>query len=82
MIAGLSDLKLERWLRARESGALKWKTKNGDEISIKRMSDSHLENAIKMIEKMADNEEKRTEYEELKCEYEAYIDALDNEEEI
>lgn len=49
MIAGLSDLKLERWLRARESGALKWKTKNGDEISIKRMSDSHLENAIKCL---------------------------------
>jgi len=49
MIAGLCDLKLERWLRARESGELKWKTKNGDEISIKRMSDAHLANAIKCL---------------------------------
>jgi hypothetical protein len=49
MIDGLCDLKLERWLRARESGELKWKTKNGDEISIKRMSDAHLANAIKCL---------------------------------
>ena len=51
MIADLDDLKLERWLRARESGELKWKTRNGDEISVKRMSDSHLENAINMLER-------------------------------
>ena len=54
MYADLEDLLLEKWLRARENGELKWKTKNGDEISIKNMSDYHLENAINMLERNVD----------------------------
>ena len=54
MYADLEDLLLEKWLRARENGELKWKTKNGDEISIKNMSDYHLENAINMLERNED----------------------------
>jgi len=73
MIADLDDLKLERWLRARESGELKWKTRNGDEISVKRMSDSHLENAINMLERKCEDGD----MDELRCEYEAYINDLD-----
>ena len=73
MIADLDDLKLERWLRARESGELKWKTRNGDEISVKRMSDSHLENAINMLERKCE----AGDMDELRCEYEAYINDLD-----
>ena len=54
MYADLEDLLLEKWLRARENGELKWKTKNGDEISIKNMSDYHLNNAINMLERAED----------------------------
>ena len=54
MYADLEDLLLEKWLRVRENGELKWKTKNGDEISIKNMSDYHLNNAINMLERAED----------------------------
>jgi hypothetical protein len=57
MIASLCDLKFERWMRARESGELKWRTKNGDEISIKNLSDRHLADAINILEAMGERDE-------------------------
>lgn len=46
MKATIEDLKRERWLRARNSGELVWTTKEGKEIPIKDMSDSHIDNVI------------------------------------
>lgn len=51
MEANLIDLKFELWLRNRENDNIIWTTKQGDKISIKRMSDSHLTNAIHFLEK-------------------------------
>lgn len=45
----LDDLLKEQWLRKRDSGELKWVTKNGDKIALKSMSDAHLANAIKCL---------------------------------
>lgn len=50
-IATLNDLKKELWLRERESDNIIWTTKNGDKISIRRMSNSHLINAVAVLEK-------------------------------
>ena len=47
--ATINDLKLELWLRRRNSDKIFWKTKCGDEISIRNMSDSHLENCINVL---------------------------------
>ena len=49
MNATLEDLLIEQWLRRRNTGELKWETKNGDKLSIKNMSDAHLANAIKCL---------------------------------
>ena len=49
MKATLDDLRREQWLRARNSGELVWVTKDGKEIPLKDMTDSHLENAIKCL---------------------------------
>ncbi len=49
MNATLKDLLIEQWLRRRNTGELKWVTKNGDKIAIKSMSDAHLANAIKCL---------------------------------
>lgn len=73
MNATLKDLLIEQWLRKRNSGELKWETKNGDKLPIKNMSDYHLDNAINMLLK----QEGQPDLEELKCEYEAYISDLD-----
>lgn len=51
MEATLTDLKFELWLRNRENDNIIWTTKQGDKISIKRMSNSHLINAIHLLEK-------------------------------
>ena len=51
MKADYNDLIQELWLRMRNSGEIRWKTRNGEEIPIKDMSDSHLMNAIHMLEK-------------------------------
>lgn len=69
MKANLKDLKLELWLRLRDSGEIKWTTKDGRQITIKEMSIEHLINTINLIEKVnAINDQ----FEEIKCDYEAY----------
>lgn len=51
MNATLNDLTLELWLRKREKGEITWKTKSGEVIPIKEMSNTHLVNTIQMLEK-------------------------------
>ena len=57
MEATYSDLKLEFWLRNRESDNILWTTKSGDKISIRKMSDEHLNNAIACLEKHIEDED-------------------------
>ena len=57
MLATYSDLKLEFWLRQREADNILWKTKNGDKLSIRKMSDAHLINAINCLERQSEYEE-------------------------
>jgi hypothetical protein len=71
MTATIEDLERELWLRRRERGEIKWKTRDGKEIPINEMSDSHLENAIRHVEKIQG-------LQELACEYEAYIESLND----
>lgn len=65
MIATEEDLKLEYWLRKRNSGRLIWRTKNGDEIPIKDLSDEHLRNILNMFDAKYDYEIDKYEYNEL-----------------
>ena len=57
MLADYSDLKLELWLRQREADNILWETKNGDKLSIRKMSYTHLVNAIKFERQSAYEEE-------------------------
>ncbi len=52
MKAELEDLLNERWLRMRERGEIVWTTKDGEEIPIKELSDTHLDNIINMIRRV------------------------------
>lgn len=67
MKADIEDLCREMWLRKRNSGEIKWVTKDGTEIPIKDMTDKHLENAIRAVER---NSEMRDNYMEYRCEIE------------
>ena len=57
MLATYSDLKLELWLRQREADNILWETKNDDKLSIRKMSDSHLINTIRFLERQSAYEE-------------------------
>lgn len=57
MTAKLDDLYNELWLRMRDSGKIVWVTKNGDKIALKDMSNTHLINAIKMLQKNTEERE-------------------------
>lgn len=63
-IATIKDFELELWLRKRESGTLVWKTKQGDLIPIKNMSDTHIINTMNLLHL-------KDKVNELTCEYES-----------
>ena len=58
----IQDLKLELWLRQRNSGSIIWTTKDGKNISIKDMDNNHLVNALKML---LIQKEKQREYDDI-----------------
>ena len=62
MKATIDDLVREQWLRARNSGELVWATKDGKEIPVKDMTDTHIENAIKAVRKANELNEIAAEY--------------------
>ena len=49
MLATIDDLRMELWFRRRNAGEIRWKTKEGLEIPINQMSDSHIVEAIKCV---------------------------------
>ncbi len=59
MKATLEDLYYEQWLRSRNKGELVWETKDGTNVPVKDMTDEHLDNAIRYMERM---EERRDIY--------------------
>lgn len=65
MIAIEEDLRLEYWLRKRNSGRLVWRTRTGDEIPIKDLSDKHLVNILDMFDAKYDYEIDKYQYNEL-----------------
>ena len=54
MIATIEDLKLEQFLRSRNSGKLVWKTKEGKIIPLKELSDEHLTNILNVYSRNKD----------------------------
>ena len=46
MIANIDDIRLEQFLRSRNSRKLVWKTKEGKIIPLKELSDEHLTNIL------------------------------------
>ena len=57
MNADADDLKLELWLRRRNSGELVWSTKANTKIPIKDMSTQHIINALNMLERQNELED-------------------------
>ena len=56
--ATIEDIEREFWLRQRNNGELVWKTKKGERIPVKDLTDSHLNNIMKYAEKQQDYENK------------------------
>lgn len=54
--ATIQDLKLELWLRQRNSNNIYWTTRSGDHVAIKNMDINHLLNTIKMLLKQEKND--------------------------
>lgn len=52
--ARYKDIKMELWLRERDSGEIRWITKDGKELPIKDMTTNHLRNVMEMIERVDD----------------------------
>lgn len=55
--ATIQDLKLELWLRQRNSGFIIWTTKDGKNIPIKDMDNNHLVNIFNMLLKQREEVE-------------------------
>lgn len=55
--ANIQDLKLELWLRQRNSDSIIWTTKDNKNIPIKDMDNNHLVNTIKMLIKQEEEKE-------------------------
>lgn len=55
--ATIQDMKLELWLRQRNSGSICWTTKEGKDVSIKDMDNNHLVGTLKMLIRQAEMEE-------------------------
>lgn len=70
MTANLTDLKLELWLRNRNSGNIVWTTKDGRNIPIKDMTDSHLQNAINFMYKVEERIAMQSELEACRADVE------------
>lgn len=66
MKATITDLQRELWLRRRNNSEIVWTTKDGTEIPINKMSDQHIENAIKRLIEIEN-------FEEIALEYDAYV---------
>lgn len=64
--ADIDDLRLEQWLRRRNSGLLVWQTRDGKEIPVKDMTDQHISNAISCIVKI-------DEFNDIAAEFDSYI---------
>ena len=54
MIANIDDIRLEQFLRNRNSGKLVWKTKEGKIIPLKELSDEHLTNILNVYSRNKD----------------------------
>ena len=57
MNADADDLKLELWLRRRNSGELVWSTKANTKMPIKDMRTQHIINALNMLERQNELED-------------------------
>lgn len=55
--ATITDLKLELWLRQRNSGNIYWETRDGRQVSINNMDNNHLVNTIKMLLRQEEEDE-------------------------
>ena len=56
--ATIQDLKLELWLRQRNSGFIIWDARYGAPIPIKDMNENHLANTLNMLLKQKEEKER------------------------